>query len=48
MADGPPGMLEKEYLLFVPARVDAVVRGFFKEHARLEYADATYLLFALD
>jgi hypothetical protein len=43
-----PSFLEHEFVLEVPARVDEVLRACLREHARLEYSDKTYLLFALD
>jgi len=42
---GSPGMLEKEYMLEVSAQTDAMLRAFFRSHARVVYRDGEYLIF---
>lgn len=44
----PPAMLEKEYLLIVPASVDEVLRACLRAHAKVDYSDPKYLLFKLE
>lgn len=41
-------MLEKEYMLVVPASVDEMLKACLRTHAKLDYSDPKYLLFKLD
>jgi hypothetical protein len=43
----PPRMMEKEFILSVPPKTDAVVRGFLAKRARAVYNDRAFVLFEL-